>query len=83
MPLMSLRSFQFAYWTQHLLVPFIVASVIVLAISGRKRLSKPSAYPVRLGAALLIAIAMGAYLGSPWLGTIMVSAATGLLFRYW
>jgi hypothetical protein len=83
MPLMSLRTFQFGYWTQHLLVPFIVASVIVLAISGRKRLSKPSAYPVRLGAALLIAIAMGAYLGSPWLGTIMVSAATGLLFRYW
>jgi hypothetical protein len=80
---MFLGSFQFTYWTQHLLLPFIVASVIVLGLSGRKRLSKPSAYPVRLGAALLIAIAMGAYLGSPWLGTIMVSAATGLLFRYW
>ena len=56
---------------------------MVLAISGKKQLSKLKAYPIRLGAALVIAIAMGAYLDSPWLGTIMVSAATGLLFRYW
>jgi hypothetical protein len=80
---MSSRSFQNAYWIENLLVPFIVASVVVLAISGKKQLSKPKAYPIRLGAALVIAISMGAYLGSPWLGTIMVSAATGLLFRYW
>ena len=80
---MSIRSFQFAYWIENLFVPFIVASVVVLAVSGRKQLSKPMAYPIRLGAALVIAIVMGAYLGSPWVGTIMVSAATGLLFRYW
>jgi hypothetical protein len=80
---MSIRSFQIAYWIENLLVPFIVASLVVLAISGKKQLSKPRAYSIRLGAALVIAIAMGAYLGSPWLGTIMVSAATGLLFRYW
>jgi hypothetical protein len=61
----------------------MVASVVVLAISGKKQLSKPSGYLIRLGSALVIAISMGAYLGSPWLGTIMVSAATGLLFRYW
>ena len=80
---MFIRSFQIAYWIENLFVPFIVASVMVLAISGKKQLSKPKAYPMRLGAALVIAIAMGTYLGSPWLGTIMVSAAAGLLFRYW
>ena len=80
---MSIPSFQIAYWIQNLFVPFVVASVMVLAISGKKQLSKPKVYPIRLGAALVIAIFMGAYLGSPWLGTIMVSAATGLLFRYW
>ncbi|MCU1266819.1 MAG: hypothetical protein JWM21_3137 [Acidobacteria bacterium] len=79
---MLIRSFQIAYWSENLLLPFIAAAVVVLAISGRKRLSKPGAYPIRLVAALLIAM-MGAYIGSPWLGTIMVSAATGLLFRYW
>jgi hypothetical protein len=80
---MSIRSFQIAYWIENLFVPFIVASVVVIAISGKKQLSKPRAYPIRLGAALGIAIAMGAYLGSPWMGTIMVSASVGLLFRYW
>jgi hypothetical protein len=83
MPLVFIRSPDVAYWTRYLLVPFVVASVLVLAISGRKRLTGPSAYLIRLGAALLIAIAMGAFIGSPWIGTIMVSAATGLLFRYW
>ena len=77
------RSFHTLFWIGNLLVPFIVSAVVVLAISGKKRLSKPQAYPIRIGAALVIAIAMGAYLGSPWLGNIMVSAATGLLFRYW
>jgi len=76
-------SFQIAYWIGNLFVPFIVASVVVLGISGRKQLSKRMAYPIRLGAALVIAATMGTYLDSPWLGTIMVSAATGLLFRYW
>ena len=80
---MSIRSFQIAYWMKSLLLPFIVASLVVLAISGKSQLAKTWAYPIRLGAALVIAIVMGAYLGSPWLGTIMVSAATGLLFRYW
>jgi hypothetical protein len=80
---MPIRSYNVAYWIENLFVPFIVASVMVLAISGKKQLSKLKAYPIRLGAALVIAIAMGAYLDSPWLGTIMVSAATGLLFRYW
>jgi hypothetical protein len=80
---MLIRSFQITYWIENLFVPFIVSSVMVLAISGKKQLSKPGAYPIRLGAALVIAIAMGAYLGSPWLGTIMVSTAAGLLFRYW
>jgi len=61
----------------------MVSSLVVLAISGKKQLSRPRAYPIRLGASLVIAIAMGAYLGSPWLGNIMVAAATGLLFRYW
>ena len=77
------RSFNTSFWIGNLLVPFIIASVVVLVISGKKRLSKPKAYPIRFGAALAIAIVMGAYLGSPWVGTIMVSAATGLLFRYW
>jgi hypothetical protein len=77
------QSLQLTYWTQHLLLPFVVASVLVLAISGRKRLSRPIAYPIRFVAALVIAIAMGVYFGSPWLGTIMVSTATGVLFRYW
>jgi hypothetical protein len=80
---MFIGSFQIAYWSENLFLPFIAAAVVVLAISGRKRLSKPGAYPIRLVAALLIAITMGAYIGSPWVGTIMVSAATGLLFRYW
>jgi hypothetical protein len=77
------RPFHISFWIGNLLVPFIVSSVVVLAVSGKKQLSKPRAYPIRLGAALVIAIAMGTYLGSPWLGTIMVSAAAGLLFRYW
>jgi hypothetical protein len=83
MPLVFIRSLEFTYWTRYLLLPFVVASVVVLALSGRERLSRPRAYLIRFVAALLIAIAMGLYLGSPWLGTIMVSAATGLLFRYW
>ena len=77
------RPFHISFWIGSLLVPFIVSSVVVLAISGKKQLSKPRAYPIRLGAALVIAVAMGTYLGSPWLGTIMVSAAAGILFRYW
>jgi hypothetical protein len=80
---MSSWPFQIAYWIENLFVPFIIAAVVVLAISGKNRLAKRQAYPIRLAAALVIAIAMGAFLGSPWLGTIMVSAATGLLFRYW
>jgi hypothetical protein len=83
MPLVFIRSLEFNYWTKYLLLPFVVASVVVLALSGRKRLSGPRAYLIRLIAALLIAIAMGFYLGSPWLGTIMVSTATGVMFRYW
>jgi hypothetical protein len=80
---MAIRLFQNAYWIENFLVPFIVASVVVLLISGMKHLSRPRAYPIRLFAALLIAIAMGAFLSSPLLPTIMVAAATGLLFRYW
>jgi len=83
MPLVFIRSLEFTYWIEYLLLPFVVASVVVLTISGRKRLSGPRAYLIRLVAALLIAIAMGLYLQSPWLATIMVSIATGLLFRYW
>ena len=83
MPLVFIRSLEFTYWTEYLLLPFVVASVVVLALSGRKRLSGPRAYLIRFVAALLIAIAMGLYLGTPLLGTIMVSTATGLLFRYW
>ena len=83
MPLVFIRSLEFTYWTKYLLLPFVVASVVVLAISGRKRLSGPRAYLIRLVAALLIALTMGLYLQSPWLATIMVSTATGLLFRYW
>jgi hypothetical protein len=83
MPLVFIRSLEFSYWTKQFLLPFVVASVVVLALSGRKRLSGPRAFLIRFVAALLIAIAMGLYLGSPWLGTIMVSIATGLLFRYW
>ena len=83
MPLVFIRSLEFTYWAKYLLLPFVVASVVVLALSGRKRLSGPRAYLIRFVAALLIAIAMGFYLGSPWLATIMVSTATGLLFRYW
>lgn len=77
------RPVHISFWIGNLLVPFVVSSVVVLAISGKKQLSEPRAYPIRLGAALVIAITMGNYLGSPWLGNIMVSAATGLLFRYW
>ena len=83
MPLVFIRSLEFTHWAEHFLIPFVVASVVVLALSGRKRLSGFKAYLIRLVAALLIAISMGAYLESPWLATIMVSTATGLLFRYW
>ena len=83
MPLVFIRSLEFTYWTEYLLLPFVVASVVVLALSGRKRLSGPKAYLIRFVAALLIAIAMGAYLESPWLAPTMVATATGLLFRYW
>ena len=83
MPLVFIRSLEFTYWAEYLLLPFVVASVAVLALSGRKRLSGLRAYLIRFGAALLIAITMGLYLQSPWLATIMVSTATGLLFRYW
>ncbi len=83
MPLVFIRSLEFTYWAEYLLIPFVVASVVVLALSGRKRLSGFKAYLMRLVAALLIALTMGLYLESPWLATIMVSTATGLLFRYW
>jgi len=83
MPLVFIRSLEFTYWAEYLLIPFVVASVVVLALSGRKRLSGFKAYLIRLVAALLIALTMGLYLESPWLATIMVSTATGLLFRYW
>jgi uncharacterized membrane protein len=83
MPLVFIRSLEFTYWTKQLLLPFVVASILVLALSGRKRLSGFGAYLIRFGAALLIAITMGLYLQSPWLATIMVSIATGLLFRNW
>ena len=82
MPLVFIQSLVFTYWTKYLLLPFVVAWVIVLALSGRKRLSGLRAYLIRLAAALLIAIAMGLYLQS-WLATIMVSAATGIMLRYW
>jgi hypothetical protein len=83
MPLVFIRSLELTYWTKYLLLPFIVASVVVFALSGRKRLSGAKAYLIRFVAALLIAITMGFYLESPWLATTMVSVATGLLFRYW
>ncbi len=83
MPLVFIRSLEFTYWAEYLLLPFVVASVVVLALSGRKRLSGPKAYLVRLVAAFLIAITMGLFLESAWLAPIMVSVATGLLFRYW
>ena len=83
MPLVFIRSLEFTYWAEYLLLPFVVASVAVLALSGRKRLSGLRAYLIRFGAALLIAITMGLYLQSPWLATIMVATATGLLFRHW
>jgi uncharacterized membrane protein len=83
MPLVFIRSLDFAYWTKYLLAPFVVASVVILALSGRKRLSGLRTCLIRFVAALLIAISMGLYLQSPWLATIMVSTATGLLFRYW
>jgi len=82
MPLVFIQSLVFNYWTKSLVLPFVVAWVIVLALSGRKRLSGLRAYLIRLAAALLIAIAMGLYLQS-WLATIMVSAATGIMLRYW
>ncbi len=82
MPLVFIRSLEFTYWTKYLLLPFVVASVIVLTISGRKRLLGPVAYLIRFFAALLISISMGLYLQS-WLATIMVSAATGIMLRYW
>ena len=77
------RSLQIANWMGNLLIPFIVASLVVLAISGKRQLAKPRVYPIRLSAALAIAIVMGFLVGSPYLGTLMVSVATGLLFRYW
>ena len=83
MPLVFIPSLEFAYWTKYLLLPFVVASVVVLALSGRKRLSGFKSYFIRFAAALIIALTMGLYLGSPWVATIMVSIATGLLFRYW
>ncbi len=83
MPLVFIRSLEFTYWTEYLLLPFVVATVMVFALSGRKRLSGPRAYLIRFVAALLIAITMGLYLESPWLATIMVATATGLLFRHW
>ena len=83
MPLVFIRSLEFTYWTEYLLLPFVVASVVILALSGRKRLTGLTSYLIRLFAALLVAITMGFYLQSPWLATIMVSTATGLLFRYW
>ena len=83
MPLVFIRSLEVNYWTEYLLLPFVVASVVILALSGRRRLSGPKTYLIRLVSALLIAISMGLYLQSPWVATIMVSAATGLLFRYW
>ena len=83
MPLVFIRSLEFTYWAEYLLLPFVVATVMVFALSGRKRLSGPRAYLIRFVAALLIAITMGLYLESPWLATIMVATATGLLFRHW
>ena len=80
---MSTSPFHVGYWLQNLLVPFVIASVTVIVISDIRQLPNAKAYPIRLGAALLIAVVMGPIIGSPWLGTIMVSAATGLLIRYW
>jgi hypothetical protein len=77
------RPLNISFWIGNLLISFVVSAVVVLAISGRQQLLKPWAYPIRLGAALMIAIGMGAYLDSPWLGNILLSVATGLLFRYW
>ena len=82
MPLVFIQSLVFTYWTKYLLLPFIVAWVVVLVLSGRKRLSGFKAYLIRFFAALLISISMGLYLQS-WLATIMVSAATGIMLRYW
>lgn len=75
--------FHIGFWIQNLLVPFVIASVTVIVVSGKRRSPKVKAYPIRLGAALLIAVVMGPIIGTPWLGTIMVSVATGLLIRYW
>jgi len=83
MPLVFIQSLVLTYWTKYLVLPFVVAWLIVLALSGRKRLSGFKSYLIRLAAALIIALAMGLYLGSPWVATIMVSIAAGLLFRYW
>jgi hypothetical protein len=79
---MSISPFHIGYWVQNLFVPFVIASTLILLL-GKGRFSGPGAYSIRLGAAILIAVIMGLIVGSPWLGTIMVSAATGLLFRYW
>jgi hypothetical protein len=84
MPLVFIRSlglYLFTYWTKYLLLLFVIASVLVFALSRRKRLSGVRAYLIRFVAALLIAITMGLYVESPWLATTMVSVATGLLFR--
>ena len=80
---MPTHAFNIWPWTLNLLAPFVIAAIAVIVISGKSRLSNPKAYLIRLVAALIIAIVMGLLVDSPWLGTIMVSTATGFLFRYW
>ena len=80
---MSKLSFQINYWVEYLFAPFVIASVLVVALSGRKWLSKPKAYLIAIIAVLMVAAVMGPLVDSPWLGTVLVSAALGLLFRYW
>jgi len=71
------------YWAEYLFAPFVIASVLVVALSGKKWLSKPKAYLIALSAALAVSVVMGPLVDSPWLGTVSVSFALALLFRYW
>ncbi len=81
---MSNLSFQTGlYWLEYLFGPFIIASLLMMALSGKRWLSKPQGYLIASGGAFAVAVVMGPLVDSPWLGTLLVSVALGMLFRYW
>ncbi len=70
------------YWLGHLLGPFLVSSLLIIVLAGKKWRAKLR-YLFILGVALAMTAFMKLVPDSPWFVIVMVSVMVGIALRYW